>query len=587
LAVATIDRRILFPLGGLLASTTQCAQLRSLGAIALFIGILGGLMYRVGFPVISVLPWDIAIQLDGAWRIVHGQIPSVNFRSVIPPMTLELSALGIVLGSPSATCIARGNLLLFLVLTPWAWIIARSRLSATYAFIFAALVGLLVVTPRPLGDKIAASSYAMLYNRQGWAILSVVLLSLLVPVLPDRKDRSIASGLGNGVLLALLSFSKLNFLAVGIAAIVLHALMARQAWIKLVLAVVVSYLAAMLLLHAVFGLSFTAYLNETVGIARVYVQGKLSDLVHIGLKNLDQLFIVAALTVLCFRETAPSGSRANTWTRSALLVSISFICGSGLALTATSAQRIDIPAIAMAGLICAEWLRRASIGKIDTCEPTSGLTYVFASAILVPLLVGPLLGKDTAAILNAATLHAGHKAPVGTEGFHSATLRDFVIPSDRTVISDIAPSQPAAVYPAQVNDGIELLRRHVGDQARVLALDFSNPFPFALDLPPVRGGSTSWLLDASFSKSVYLAPEDVFGDADYVMIPRYERNSTTVLALRQIYAPYIVRNFRLVDRTEIWDLYQRSATDFRESNARALSFSAFSIASTLPTSGAR
>src|SRR5690242_15976874 len=136
-AAGMIDRHILLPVATFLASTNKQSQIRWFCSFALFLVILGALMYRIGFPVISVLPWDIAIQLDGAWRIVHGQVPSVDFRSVVPPMTLELSALGILSGSTSAGCIARGNLLLFLMLTPLAWLTARARLSGANAFLFA------------------------------------------------------------------------------------------------------------------------------------------------------------------------------------------------------------------------------------------------------------------------------------------------------------------------------------------------------------------------------------------------------------------------------------------------------------------
>jgi hypothetical protein len=74
-AAGVIDRRILLPFARFLASTSKGSRTRWFWSFALFLVILGGVMYRIGFPVISVLPWDIAIQLDGAWRIVHGQVP--------------------------------------------------------------------------------------------------------------------------------------------------------------------------------------------------------------------------------------------------------------------------------------------------------------------------------------------------------------------------------------------------------------------------------------------------------------------------------------------------------------------------------
>jgi hypothetical protein len=558
MSVPTIDRRILLPLASLLASVTERAQWTSLVAIVLFLLSVGGVMHLIGLPVISALPWDMSIQLDGAWRIVHGQIPNVDFRAVIPPATLELSALGILLGSSSAACITTGNLLLFLALTPYAWVTARRRFSAAYACLFAMFVGLMVLAPRPLGDKIAAASYAMLYNRQGYALLSVIVVSILVPLLPGVVKRPALGGLGVGVLLALLAFSKLTFFAVAVAAIGLHVLFDRRAWVWVMPAVLIGFIGTVVLLHAITGLDFVAYLRETEAIGRVYVQGKWKDVIEVAFKNLDQLFVVAALALLCARE--PNGNRqtSQAWGKGTLLFSIVFLCASALVLTATSAQRFELPLCVVAGLMCIEWLRRGDTDRTDASVSTR-TGYVFGAIILAPLLFGPLIGKDAGALLRAVRSNVGGNAQSVrvVEGFNSEALRDFLILNDRTVVSELTPSQPASVYPGQVNDGIELLRQHVGRDSRVIALDFSNPFPFALQLPPARGGSTSWLLNGSFSKRDYPAPTVVFGDADLVMIPSYERNGSTVAALKDIYGTYLERNFRRIGQTGIWMLYER------------------------------
>jgi len=558
MSVPMIDRRILFPLAGLLASVTARAQWMSLAAIVLFLLSVGGVMHLIGLPVISALPWDMAIQLDGAWRIVHGQIPNVDFRAVIPPATLELSALGIVLGSSSAACITTGNLLLFLALTPYAWVTARRRFSAAYAWLFAVFVGLMVLAPRPLGDKIAAASYAMLYNRQGYALLSVIVVSVLVPVLPGVVKKPVLSGLGAGVLLALLAFSKLTFFAVGAAAIGLHVLFDRRARIWVMAAVLIGCIGTVMLLHAATGLDFIAYLRETEAIGRVYVQGKWKDVIEVTLKNLDQLFIVTALALLCAREPGDNRQSRPAWSKGTLLLSIGFLCASALALTATSAQRFELPLCVVAGFMCVEWLRRGNTDRTAHPGISTQASYVFGAIILTPLLIGPLIGKDTGALLRAVKSSVGDNAQsVRAEAFHSEALYDFLILNDRTVVSELTPSQPASVYPGQINDGIELVRQHAGGDSRIIALDFSNPFPFALQLPPAHGGSTSWLLNGSFSRRDYPAPTVVFGDADLVMIPTYERNGTTVAALMDIYGSYLERNFRLIGQTGMWMLYER------------------------------
>jgi hypothetical protein len=568
LPVSVIDRQILFPLGSFFSSASSRAYTISLAAVgALLLG-MTTLMYAMGLAPISVLPWDMAIQLDGAWRILSGQVPNVDFRAIVPPMTLELSALAMRIGSPSASCIAYGNLFLFVFITPWAWIIARARFSAAYAGLFAAFVGFVLLTPRPLGDKIGAISYAMLYNRQGWAILAIVLVSALVPSRSTATCRIALSGFANGVLLALLLFSKLNFFAVGVTAIALRALVDRRGSGAMVIGALAGGLGTFLVLHSLAGLDLAAYVRETLAIAPVYGEGKLADLLEIAAKNLDQLFIVAFLLLLCLKEPVFLTEELQLWGKGSLTLTVGFVCVSAVALTATSAQRIDIPLFAVAGLVCVEWLRRATaMNAMGVDRP--GMSYTFAAILLAPLLIGPVLGKDAAALAHATRSHFAQKASLlGAQRFESTALRDFVIPAEPAVVSNIAPSQPAAVYPRQINDGIGLLRRHVTAQSRVVALDFSNPFPFALGLPPARGGSTSWLVGGSFSKTIHPSAPAALGNADLVMIPRYERNALTVTMLREIYATYLSENFRPLDRTELWDLYEKKEAIHQPAQSR-------------------
>jgi hypothetical protein len=124
------------------------------------------LMLTVGFPLIRNAPWDIMIQLDGAWRIIHGQKLNVDFAPLIPPLTVLIDSFGMRLTGAKALSILYANIILFIVLTPWAWKIARDRLSAVNAFLFSIFIGSLLIAPRFLASKSPYfTSYAMLYNR--------------------------------------------------------------------------------------------------------------------------------------------------------------------------------------------------------------------------------------------------------------------------------------------------------------------------------------------------------------------------------------------------------------------------------------
>lgn len=105
-------------------------------------------------------------------------------------------------------------------------------------------------------------------------------------------------------------------------------------------------------------------------------------------------------------------------------------------------------------------------------------------------------------------------------------------------------------YPHQVNDGLELLRKHISKNSKIVAIDFSNPFPFALELPPPDGG-------ASVNDNHHLEPEKMFKGANIVMIAKDSDNHKTVDRLRKYYDKYLEQNFTLIDSSKSWELLKR------------------------------
>ena len=54
-----------------------------------------------------------------------------------------------------------------------------------------------------------------------------------------------------------------------------------------------------------------------------------------------------------------------------------------------------------------------------------------------------------------------------------------------------------------------------------MTLDFANPFPVLLDLPPALGDPWCIHVDRHISLETALAGEELFADAAYIMIPTY------------------------------------------------------------------
>jgi hypothetical protein len=116
--------------------------------------------------------------------------------------------------------------------------------------------------------------------------------------------------------------------------------------------------------------------------------------------------------------------------------------------------------------------------------------------------------------------------------------------------------------PARINEGIELLRRHVSADTKLFAVAFTNPFSFALELPPPKGPPLWWDINFSVSTDDFPKPDSIFSNVDMVIIPimRDEDDGCckdVVHRMMEIYGDYIEEHFQELEQTENWDLVIR------------------------------
>jgi len=179
---------------------------------------------------------------------------------------------------------------------------------------------------------------------------------------------------------------------------------------------------------------------------------------------------------------------------------------------------------------------------------------------MLPLFAGGILGPDLAS-LGYATLWNLRDRPHfdSSRTLHSERLRDFRVPASTR---HITAYWAARDHPARINDGIDLLRRHLQAGDRVTTIAFANPFSFALGLQPARDANIFWDLAFSFDERHAPEPGKFLGDASLVMVPRLADRSQgwnfdSADALMRIYGGYLRANFVLVDSSRVWLLYRR------------------------------
>jgi hypothetical protein len=120
-------------------------------------------------------------------------------------------------------------------------------------------------------------------------------------------------------------------------------------------------------------------------------------------------------------------------------------------------------------------------------------------------------------------------------------------------------------YLRNIAEGVELLRDSVSDDATVLSLEQTNPFPSALGLRPTTYGKNfdfanthiAARRDTRDSTPTHKAAERYFSDAQYVMVPEVPFNHVHLKIVIEKYGEYLDEHFVEYRRSPHWRLYTR------------------------------
>jgi hypothetical protein len=169
----------------------------------------------------------------------------------------------------------------------------------------------------------------------------------------------------------------------------------------------------------------------------------------------------------------------------------------------------------------------------------------------------PFAARSVGSVMAAWTFHETLAPQLGPEfRFEAPPMREMVV-----VHSD-GTCQPAH-YAQKVNDGTKLIVDRAAatgtrpEDARIVVLDFSNPFTFALHAPPPRGTELWWHLGATFNETHAPRADEVFGDVDVVMVPKCAEEPPTRDALLRMYKDTLDGSFEKDGETQLWILFRR------------------------------
>lgn len=484
---------------------------------------------------------DVSIMLDGSWRIYNGQIPYRDFYLALGPIDYSLIALGMSLTNASPQAIAVGNAIFGAIVGSWGWFLCRRRLPFLPSVLVTAWLILLATSSSPLGVGAHIMSPAMIYNRHGYAILSLILLECAFFLERSR----FWGGVSSGAALILLAFLKLNFFCAGVL-LILATISIRRSELPRVRGLVAGAASVLLVILALLRFAIIPFLWDM----RYAIQSRIGGVgfgaaIRLGFSNVEMISAVALTIVALMLITHDPDW--NRFARRYLL-----LCGA-MVVASLVLRRTDYGenGYQLATLWVIILIARLSLAYWEDQKKVAIPVAILLSVggIFVPLAheadaVRTLISYQSRAV-QATAAHVLGMPHMSFYELDLATMAQFKYETG----SDFA---------SYLNDGVYLLRKWTRPDESILTLGYNNPFPYLLRRKPALGGSP-WLHEGNdISKTHPLDPELVFGDADLIMLPESpSSHRDSDLDLQVIYHQYLVDHFSFVAGSTWWKLYRR------------------------------
>lgn len=501
------------------------------GPTAVFVTALGLacalLLALPGRTVTTAYVNDVVIFLDGAHRVAWGQVPNVDFHAALGPVNYLLPAAGLVLGGGMGAAMPVGMALLLLAILPAMAHVLGSRLRPVLGLPFAAFLILMLAVPVNLGAEASQLTFAMFYNRIGWAVLALLLVMVVPPVAESRRQLALDAA-SAAALVVLQCYTKSTYGAVAIA-FLLFMLTDRRQWRWAALALAASAAAAVLVEFAWGG--SRAYLRDLLDAAKVSGGRGLEAVVRGGLNNLPDVVLFGL-----------AGGLALWATRSVRLAAYLLGClAAGMLILSQNAHGWGIITLFAAAVASAELAMR-------TPRPGGRAPPALAAGaplLLVAMLLPPTVRHAAGLLLHATLAAGGAGEPLPLPAFADVRYTQLWNPR---------PDAYAYRYVASFGNGARALAALGTPPERIVNLDFANPFSAGLGVAPPRGDS-SWLhWNRNVSEATHLPAEDLLGDAEVVMVPKTGINAPPLFDL---YRPYLDEHFGPPRESEQWTIFVR------------------------------
>lgn len=508
-----------------------------------------GLIAKLATGPINVFHNDPMMLLDDGWRALNGQVPHRDFYSPLGPLEFCIVGGGMLLAKGSAQGLAIGIAIFGFVVGIWGWLLCRGRLPALLGLLVTSWLVITATCPSPLGYDPRFMTCAMIYNRQGYALLGIVLLECAFA----REKIRFWGGVSSGAALILLAFLKLNYFGVGCLMLLATVPLTRAELPRLwgfLAGAVGTILAFFIYLRFSFAAFFSdmAYAIHAKG-ATVSDAGVIGAVAKCAQSGTVWMVAAATVAIIFFAGRKARWARANA---TLAMLSLVVLASGPLFLETNSlenrCQMASLWVIILLDRVTAEHLRRTDL-KVLTLAMIAVCLGSVATDVLPDVLSAFTLMRYASTTVKASGASIAAQGMSNVRFYDSSSFYDKVKGGDGD----------GFFYANCLNDGLTLLSTQSRSEESILSLGFHNPFSYLLRRRPAKGGSTYLGIGNSISKTHMPTIDRVFGDADLMVLPIYDgTHRENDQFIQNYYRPYLVQNFHFIAESPCWVLYRRN-----------------------------
>lgn len=504
-----------------------------------------GLMLAPGLILSREMTWDLMFNLSGAWHLAHGHVAYTDFHTPFGVLSFALTAAGFAVAGPTPAAFLVGQSIVMGLGLLAAVPVAASRLAPLPALLFVLYGALLILMPANIGDAPWAYSFAMSYNRWGWAALMT--LGLLLFIAPRRPhSRTWFDVVLSALLITFLFYLKLTFAAAAIAAVVAAAVTAehvRQRW---------KWWAALAVAEGAWIVApwHWRYLRNvwSAGYERTDVAAHLNTVLAGRFEYTVYLAVILVLVWLWQRG----------WAGIEAAITATVLLGIGVLVLSQNSQAGDIPLGLVIVLILYD--RLCTLAQRVPLAQRSSFTTLLVLVLLPVSLALVTSTKVVAGYYRAATASDTLTAPQRTN------LKGLAVPAPALSVTEAMavtghrllssartpPLRDALSQSEYVMTLLEAADHLAGAPVKIFVIDQVNALPFVLGYPPPRGGPL-WLWPESTPRDA----NELFGDVDVVLIPKYSTYAAATAFALTTYGGHLTRMFPERSETASWTILRR------------------------------